>query len=73
MNIRRATLKDLPGITEIYNDAILKTTATFDTEPKTIEEQRVWFEHHDECFPVIVAVENGVVLGWASLSRWSDR
>ena len=73
LHIRPATIGDLPEITEIYNDAILKTTATFDTEPKTLDEQKVWFEHHDASFSVIVAEENGVVLGWASLSRWSDR
>jgi hypothetical protein len=35
LEIRRATMADIPEITEIYNDAILKTVATFDTETKT--------------------------------------
>jgi len=38
--IREAAIEDLPGITRIYNDAVLSTVATFDTEPKTLEEQR---------------------------------
>jgi hypothetical protein len=33
--IRRAVIGDLDAITEIYNEAIVTTTATFDTEPKT--------------------------------------
>ena len=32
--IRKATLEDLGGITAIYNDAVLKTVGTFDTETK---------------------------------------
>ncbi len=73
MRIRRATLKDLDAITEIYNDAIVKTSATFDTEPKTLREQEAWFKHHDEKHPILVAVEGQLVVGWASLSPWSDR
>ena len=71
--IRPATNDDLPGITRIYNDAILKTVATFDTEPKTVEEQREWFGHHGTHYPVLVAIEGNEVIGWASLSAWSDR
>jgi phosphinothricin acetyltransferase len=73
LTIRPATLADLPAITEIYNDAILKTTATFDTEPKTPEEQMVWFADHGPKYPILAAEENGIVVGWASLSKWSDR
>jgi len=71
--IRRATVDDLPAITDIYNEAILTTTATFDTEPKEIAERRQWFESHGDAYPVLVAVVDGNVVGWASLSRWSDR
>jgi phosphinothricin acetyltransferase len=73
LEIRRATADDLPEITEIYNDAILKTVATFDTETKTIEDRRAWLEHHGSKYPVLVAVEDGVVKGWASLTPWSER
>jgi len=73
MEIRHANLSDLDTITEIYNDAILKTTATFDTTPKTEKEQLDWFHRHDERYPVLVAEINGKIVGWASLSRWSDR
>ena len=71
--VRRAMLKDLGGITEIYNEAILKTVATFDTSPKTVEEQKPWFESHDSKHPILVAEQGGKIVGWASLSRWSDR
>ncbi|MGD0339895.1 MAG: N-acetyltransferase family protein [Bacteroidota bacterium] len=73
ITIRRAELTDLDAITEIYSEAILTTTATFDTEPKSTDERREWFQSHDERHPIIVAVMDGKVIGWASLSRWSER
>lgn len=73
LTIRSATLQDLGAITEIYNDAILKTVATFDTEPKTDGEQRSWFEGHGTRYPILVAEEDNRIVGWASLSQWSDR
>lgn len=73
VSIRRAEPGDVPAITEIYNDAILTTTATFDTEPKTIAERTLWLETHDERHPVLVAVVAGNVVGWASITRWSER
>lgn len=73
LNIRRADLCDLDAITHIYNDAIRTTTATFDTDPKSDDEQLRWFESHDRKHPIIVAELDGTVVGWASLSKWSDR
>ena len=71
--IRDAVAEDLQIITEIYNDAVVNTVATFDTSPKTLEEQRKWFEGHGEKHPVLVAVIDGAVVGWGSLSSWSER
>ena len=71
--IRNATIDDLESVTKIYNDAILNTIATFDTEIKTIEEQIQWFEGHGKKNPIIVAEEKGSVIGWAALSKYSTR
>lgn len=73
LNIRPATSDDLGEITEIYNDAIEKTTATFDTEPKTLEQQESWFASHGAGHPILVAEEGVLIAAWASLSQWSDR
>jgi len=73
IKIGEATLDDLPGITDIYNEAILKTLATFDTEPKTLAEQETWFMRHGAKNPIIVAEEKDVIVGWAALSEWSER
>jgi len=73
VTIRRAIPEDVASITEIYNEAILTTTATFDTEQKTIAQRMVWFNAHDARHPILVAEADGAVVGWASLSAWSDR
>ncbi len=73
MKIRKATAADLPLISEIYNEAILTTNATFDSEPRSLAQQTSWFEAHDSRHPVLVAELDGAVVAWASLSEWSTR
>ncbi len=73
IKVQPATEADLAGITAIYNDAILKTTATFDVSPRTDAEQIVWFLEHGPKHPLMVAEEQGRIIGWASLSAWSGR
>jgi L-amino acid N-acyltransferase len=73
IRLRYAHPGDVLAITAIYNEAILTTTATFDLEPKSFEEQIEWFRSHDERHPIFVAELDGTVVGWASLSEWSER
>jgi L-amino acid N-acyltransferase len=73
VKIRKAVSTDLPEITEIYNEAILTTNATFDSEPKTVAQQEIWFSGHNRKHPVLVAENHTGVIGWASLSEWSTR
>jgi L-amino acid N-acyltransferase len=70
---RPSQVSDLLAITEIYNEAIETTIATFDTVPKTMDEQKEWYTQHGTMYPIIVAILEDQVVGWASLSRWSDR
>ena len=70
---RHATAADLKAITDIYNEAVVTTDATFDLEAKTEEEQGIWLAGHDRMHPVFVAELDGTVVGWASLSEWSSR
>jgi L-amino acid N-acyltransferase YncA len=65
--IRTATAQDLPEILEIYNDIIINTNAVYSEEPHTLAMRLNWFnERLAAGFPVIVAVENGTVTGFAS-------
>lgn len=71
--ITQAILDDLPAMTDIYNEAIINTTATFDTETKTVEERMGWFQSHDKEHPILVAKFGEEVVGWATITAWSDR
>jgi len=73
VEVRRAQVGDVNAITAIYNDAIETTTATFDTEPKTLEDRLEWFHAHDDRHPVLVSVLGNEIVGWAALNKWSDR
>src|SRR6185436_19804761 len=60
---------------EIYNDAVLTTTASYDYEPRTLEHRQNWFEDHRQSgLPIFVAVsEHGRIVGWSALNRYHDR
>jgi len=73
MIVRKAKLCDLKEITEIYNNAIENTVATFDTKTKSLEEQIKWFNNHGKRYPIIVAEKNGDIIGWSALSKYSTK
>lgn len=72
-SIEIATKEDITDIVTIYNDAILHTTATFDTKTKTVEEMLQWFSHHSELYPVIVSREDDTVTGYCSLTQFKEK
>lgn len=74
MLIRDAAAGDLDGIFAIYDEQVLRGTATFETQPRSAAERREWFEQYDRArYPVVVAAEGGAVAGWARLYPWSPR
>lgn len=67
LNIRPATIEDVPSILEIVNYNIVNTTSIYDYSPKAIEDMEVWFsEKQSAGWPVLVSEENGVVTGYAT-------
>ena len=67
VTVRVATKDDLPAILDIYNDAILNSTATFDMEPQAPAEKRRWLAETTFPYAVLVADRDGDVVGWACL------
>jgi len=55
-------------ILEVFNDAIVTSTALFDYQPRTADSMVVWFKAKEEGgFPVIgLEDDSGVLLGFAS-------
>ena len=69
--LRDATQNDLPAIMDIYNDAVLNTTAIWNDVLVDLENRTEWFNaRKDRGFPVIVAIKDGAVVGYASYGDW---
>lgn len=65
--IRAATIRDLPGILAIYNDAVLRSTAIWNDTPVDLDNRRDWLEaRRAQGYPVLVADLDGVIAGYAS-------
>ena len=75
IEIRPARREDCRGILEIYNEAVLHTTATYDYVPRTLQHRLAWFDDHQATgLPIFVAVEPaGRIAGWSALNRYHDR
>jgi len=62
-----ATTYHLTGLLNIVNYAILNTTAVYDYEPRSYEDMKTWLlEKLAGNWPVIVAEQDGEVVGYAS-------
>jgi L-amino acid N-acyltransferase YncA len=70
--IRPAQRDDCATIAAIYTSGIEGRGATFETRPRTAEDIAPWLDAHER-FPLLVAEEDGAVLGWARVGHYSDR
>ena len=73
MEIRLARLDDAEAIRQIYNLEVSSSTVTFDLVPRSLEEQLTWLQARSGAHAVIVADDDGEVVGFASLSPYRDR
>jgi L-amino acid N-acyltransferase YncA len=74
VNVRLAERRDAAAIRSIYNLEVAESTVTFDLVPRTLDEQVEWIDEHSGGHPAVVAVdEQGVVVGFGSLSPYRDR
>src|SRR5687768_15569435 len=72
--IRPATTNDLPAILDILNYNILHSTAVYEYETKELPYMEQWFTERQQAgWPVIVAEENGILLGYASYGTFRVR
>lgn len=75
LSIRAAQLDDLPQLTEIYNHYVVHSPATFDLEPKTVDQRREWLAQFAETgrHRLLVAEEGGMIQGYAGTLRWRPK
>ncbi len=73
MDIRLARPGDAEALRAIYNTEVSGSTVTFDIVPRSHADQVAWIERHQGVHPAVVAVEEGIVAGFGSLSPFRDR
>ena len=72
--IRPATDADVPAMNAIYNEYIVDSHVSFDTEPWTDGERSAWFERRSEAgYPILVAEVADTVVGSAWSGPWRDK
>ena len=73
--VRPAARGDLVRLTEIYNHYVVNTPITFDIETYTVERRESWFNQFSERgrHRLMVAEENGLVLGYAGTTRFRPK
>jgi phosphinothricin acetyltransferase len=72
MNIRPATINDLPRIVGVYNHYVVNTAITFDLDPVTVETRRPWFDQFAAAgrHQLLVAIEDDRLIGYAGTHQF---
>lgn len=74
IEIRSYTENDCSAILEIINYNILNSTALYDYNIRTLDQQKAIFDDKlSKNFPVIVAIENEIVVGFGYYSEFRFR
>ena len=73
LSIRLAAGADAEAIRAIYNHEVLRTSATFDLVPRSLDEQKEWISARSGAFAAIVAVDGSQLVGFGALSPYKDR
>lgn len=71
--IRRVELKDAKEITRIYNEYIVSSTITFETDAVSEEEMRIRISEISSHYPYFVYEENETVIGYCYAHAWKGR
>lgn len=71
VRIRDAETSDLDTITAIHNHAVVHTTSIWNEDAVDVADRAAWLaDRRTRGYPVIVAVDESGVLGYASFAQW---
>jgi len=70
---RLAQESDAAAIATIYNAGIRERIATYETVERSADDRATWLREHDSRYPVLVATQDGAVVGWAGADAYRSR
>lgn len=73
MEIRHGEERDLEQLNELYNHYVRETAITFDLEEITMDARREWFASFGGRYLLMVAVEDGSVVGYAHSKQFRPK
>jgi L-amino acid N-acyltransferase YncA len=73
LRTRLATPADAAAIAAIYNEGIADRIATFETEPRTVEQLTTQLIEKGDRFPTVVVERDGQVVAWAGAGAYRNR
>ncbi|KAK9321540.1 GNAT family N-acetyltransferase [Lipomyces orientalis] len=72
--VRQAEMNDMEEITSIYNYYVEHGTATYETDPISVEEMtQRWAAQHEQGYPYLVASCNSKIAGYAYVRAYNTR
>ena len=75
LQIRHAHEDDATALCEVFNEAVQDHLETFDSEPRSVDDQRLLTAaaEQDPKHPILVAELRGWIAGWATLLPYDNR
>jgi L-amino acid N-acyltransferase YncA len=75
LQIRQALEDDTSSLCEIFNEAVQDHLETFESEPRSVDEQRLRIAaaEQDPKHPILVAELRSWIAGWAALAPYDNR
>jgi L-amino acid N-acyltransferase YncA len=70
---RVANVEDAAAITRIYTQGIEERIATFETEPRSVEQMASQLREKGDRYPTVVVERDGEVIAWAGFGAYRSR
>ena len=71
--IRNVSSRDAKAIVDIYNEYVVNSVATFETEPLRVEEMEGRIAGISASYPYLVYVDHDEVVGYCYAHAWKEK